>query len=91
MVTDMRLSSEIVVCPIVRGADGLALSSRNIYLSPTERQQALVLSRSVRAVESLYAEGERRAAVLLAASFRNRTRNPHRLHRNRRLVHTVAR
>ncbi len=68
MVTDLRLSTEIVVCPIVRDADGLALSSRNAYLSPAERDQALTLSRAVREVELLVAQGERRAAVLIAAA-----------------------
>jgi pantoate--beta-alanine ligase len=68
MVADLRIGTEIVVCPIVRDTDGLALSSRNVYLSADERAQALTLSRSIRAVESLYAEGERRAAVLLAAA-----------------------
>src|SRR6478736_4470534 len=43
MVTDLRLTTKIVVCPIVREPDGLALSSRNIYLSPVERAQALIL------------------------------------------------
>jgi pantoate--beta-alanine ligase len=60
MVADLRLATEIVVCPIVREADGLALSSRNIYLSVDERVQALTLSRSVRNAEALFASGERR-------------------------------
>ena len=51
MVADLRLATEIVVCPIVRDADGLALSSRNVYLSPAERAQALTLSRAIRQVE----------------------------------------
>lgn len=68
MVTDLRLAVEIVVCPIVRDADGLALSSRNAYLTLEQRGQALALSRAIRLVESLVAGGERRAAVLIAAA-----------------------
>lgn len=68
MVTDLRIASEIVVCPIVREPDGLALSSRNAYLSPDERAQALTLNRAIRHVESLVSRGERRASVLVAAS-----------------------
>jgi pantoate--beta-alanine ligase len=68
MVSDLRLATEIVVCPIVREPDGLALSSRNIYLSQTERNQALALSRAVRQVETLVAGGERRAEALVAAA-----------------------
>ena len=69
MVKDLRLGSEIVVCPIVREADGLALSSRNIYLSAAERVQALTLSRAVRRVEALFAGGERNAKALTVAAF----------------------
>lgn len=65
MVTDLRLPAKIVVCPIVREPDGLALSSRNMYLSATERAQALVLSRAIRHVEFLVAAGERRAENLI--------------------------
>jgi pantoate--beta-alanine ligase len=68
MTTDLCLGTEIVVCPIVREADGLALSSRNIYLSAQERQQARVLSRAVRRVEALAKQGERSASVLIAAA-----------------------
>jgi pantoate--beta-alanine ligase len=63
-VTDLRLPAKIVVCPIVREPDGLALSSRNTYLTATERRQALVLSRAIRHAESLVAAGERRAEIL---------------------------
>jgi pantoate--beta-alanine ligase len=68
MVANLRIGTEIVVCPIVREADGLALSSRNAYLSTDERAQALVLSRAVREVELLFAAGERNSAALIAAA-----------------------
>lgn len=68
MVTDLRIGTEVVVCPIVRDSDGLALSSRNAYLSPAERAQALTLSRAVRHIESLASNGERHAATLIAAA-----------------------
>jgi pantoate--beta-alanine ligase len=68
MVADQRMGTKIVVCPIVREVDGLALSSRNVYLSTEERKQALVLSRAIRRVESLVAGGERLSIRLMEAA-----------------------
>lgn len=76
MTADLRLATEIVVCPIVRDADGLALSSRNAYLKPHERARALALSRAVHFVESLVAHGERRVSTLLAAAHEIFAREP---------------
>ena len=65
---DLRVATEIVVCPIARNADGLALSSRNVYLSAQERAQALALSRAIRNAEAQYAAGERRGEVLVGTA-----------------------
>jgi len=59
MVRDLNFDVEIVVCPIVREADGLAKSSRNIYLSEVERKAALVLNRSLKAAAERISSGER--------------------------------
>jgi pantoate--beta-alanine ligase len=67
MVRDLHLPVEVVVCPIVREADGLAMSSRNAYLDPEQRKRALVLHRSLVGVEQLVAAGERNAGKLMAA------------------------
>nr|WP_234531957.1 pantoate--beta-alanine ligase [Paenibacillus pseudetheri] len=58
MVSDLNMNVEIVPCPIVREGDGLALSSRNVFLSPEERSQALVLSRSLREARQAIEEGK---------------------------------
>lgn len=68
MIADLRFGVEIVVCPIIREGDGLALSSRNAYLIADERRQARALSRAVRWVEAMVAKGERNPAVLIEAA-----------------------
>lgn len=65
MVRDLDLPVEIVGMPIVREADGLALSSRNVYLAPGERPQALILSRALATARQLAAGGEDDAGVVL--------------------------
>jgi pantoate--beta-alanine ligase len=76
MVTDLRLAAEIVVCPIVREVNGLAISSRNAYLSVAERTQALTLSRTIRLVEESVSGGERRASALVAAARQSFSAEP---------------
>jgi len=67
MVRDLNLPVEIIVGPIVREPDGLAMSSRNAYLSPQQRKSALVLNRSLTAVKNRYDKGERNAPTLIEA------------------------
>lgn len=64
MVRDLNYPVEIVVCPIVREVDGLAMSSRNVYLDPQERRAASVLHRALNVARSVYEQGERDAARL---------------------------
>lgn len=68
MTADLSLPVQVVGMPIVREPDGLAMSSRNAYLSPAERQSALCLSRAIRQVRERYAGGEHSASTLLAAA-----------------------
>ncbi len=67
MVRDLNFPVEIIACPIVREADGLAMSSRNTYLDPQQRRQALVLHRSLMRVKALWEGGESSSAKLRAA------------------------
>jgi pantoate--beta-alanine ligase len=64
MVSDLNFPLEVVICPIVREPDGLAMSSRNTYLSPAERQAATVLYRSLCAAQAAYQSGERSVDAL---------------------------
>ncbi|MEN6509411.1 MAG: pantoate--beta-alanine ligase, partial [Smithella sp.] len=65
MVTDLNLDLEIIGLPTCREPDGLAMSSRNVYLSKEERSSALTLVGALRIAQKLYAEGERNAAVMI--------------------------
>jgi pantoate--beta-alanine ligase len=65
-VRDLNIPVQIVVCPIVRESDGLALSSRNAYLNPDERKMALVLHASLQRAQKLFEDGERDATKIAA-------------------------
>ena len=67
MVRDLNFPIEVVVCPIVREPDGLAMSSRNVYLDPEQRKAATVLYRSLRAARKAHENGERNAGMLRKA------------------------
>ena len=69
MARDMHFRTELVACPIVRDPDGLAMSSRNSYLSAEEREQALVLSKALRIIQSRFDEGEREAERLIESGL----------------------
>jgi pantoate--beta-alanine ligase len=69
MVRDLQFPVRVVVCPTLREADGLAMSSRNRYLTPAERGRAVVLSRALSAVEAGFRDGEIDAAKLLAGAL----------------------
>jgi pantoate--beta-alanine ligase len=67
MVRDLNFPVEIVACPIVREPDGLAMSSRNVYLGAQERKSALVLSRCLREIQTLFERGDRQMENLVVA------------------------
>ncbi len=68
MAADLNMPVEIVGMPIIREADGVAMSSRNAYLSPLERQSATCLIQSIRRARELFTTGERSVAVLMKAA-----------------------
>ncbi|MCC7494488.1 MAG: pantoate--beta-alanine ligase [Fimbriimonadaceae bacterium] len=68
LTADLGLGTEVVGCPIVREADGLAMSSRNRYLNPAERAAAVCLSRAIAAAQRVAADGADAAETILAAA-----------------------
>ena len=76
MVRDLNFDIEIVGCPIVREADGLAMSSRNTYLNEEERKAALILSQTVELCKKLIADGETDADVVVSKMKENIEKEP---------------
>jgi pantoate--beta-alanine ligase len=65
MVNDLKTLVNIIVCPIIRETDGLAMSSRNVYLSEDERKDALALYNALQKAEKIIGEGERRVSLII--------------------------
>lgn len=76
MVKDLDMPVEIVICPTVREPDGLALSSRNVYLSPQERETALVISRTLNQARDRYLSGEQEVSQIEAEMWATLTSTP---------------
>lgn len=76
MVRDLNFDLEVIVAPIVREPDGLAMSSRNVYLSAERRAGATVLHRSLRLAEGLIAKGERSCAAIVSEMLKLIESNP---------------
>ena len=77
MVLDLNMDLDIIGMPIVREPDGLAMSSRNVYLKTDEREGALSLSRSLNIAKEMYDRGERNVAAILAQVRKYIERHPH--------------
>lgn len=65
MINDLHMNIELITCPIVRESDGLAMSSRNTYLSVEERKQAVVLNQALKAGKDAFEKGEKEASKLV--------------------------
>jgi pantoate--beta-alanine ligase len=65
MVDDLKYNIEVVICPIIRETDGLAMSSRNVYLSQDEREKALIINKSLKQAEEIVSKGERNPLVII--------------------------
>ncbi len=76
MVRDLNMPVEIVSGPIVREADGLAMSSRNAYLDSSQRKSALALYQSLQHVKTIFEQGERNSTKLIAAGRQNLSAEP---------------
>lgn len=77
MVEDLNMDLEVVAMPTTREADGLAMSSRNTYLKPEERESALSLSRSLKKAQERYGQGERDAGKIIEEAKAFITGHPH--------------
>jgi pantoate--beta-alanine ligase len=77
MIRDLNMDIEVIGMPTTREPDGLAMSSRNVYLKPSERESALSLSRSLRLAKELYGRGERDTACILSGVRELISRQPH--------------
>jgi pantoate--beta-alanine ligase len=66
MAADLNMNLKVIVCPTIREADGLAMSSRNVYLTPEQRKAAPVLNKSLQLAKSLFDGGEKDATAILA-------------------------
>lgn len=67
MIRDLHFPVQMKICPTVREQDGLAMSSRNAYLTPSQRHHALVVHKALSTIESLYRQGQRHAPTLIKA------------------------
>jgi pantoate--beta-alanine ligase len=76
MTRDLNLPVNVVVCPIVREPDGLAMSSRNAFLSPSERKSAAILSQCLQEIERTHRQGERASGKLISAGNQILQREP---------------